>query len=87
MDSIIYKIMWKSAALIQVRMIIAEEINQCARFLGCQFIIASHSPFILGTLQAKIYNLESKEVEEAEWYELKNVQFFMNSLIKTENIL
>lgn len=45
------------------------------------------APFMLGTLQVKIYNLESKEVEEAEWYELKNVRFFMNSLIKTENIL
>ena len=55
---------------------LAEEINQCARFLGCQFIIATHSPFMLGTLQAKIYNLESTEVEEAKWYELKNVQLF-----------
>ena len=55
---------------------LAEEINQCARFLGCQFIIATHSPFMLGTLQAKIYNLESTEVEEAKWYELKNVRYF-----------
>lgn len=55
---------------------LAEEINQCARFLGCQFIIATHSPFMLGTLQAKIYNLESTEVEEDKWYELKNVRYF-----------
>ena len=55
---------------------LAEEINQCAHFLGCQFIIATHSPFMLGTLQAKIYNLESKEVETAKWYELKNVRYF-----------
>lgn len=45
-------------------------------FPGCQFIIATHSPFMLGTLQAKIYNLESTEVEEAKWYELKNVRYF-----------
>lgn len=31
---------------------------------------------MLGTLQAKIYNLESTEVEEAKWYELKNVRYF-----------
>lgn len=55
---------------------LAEEINQYARFLGCQFIIATHSPFMLGTLQAKIYNLESTEVEETKWYELKNVRYF-----------
>ena len=39
---------------------LAEEINKMARFLGCQFIIATHSPFMLGTLQAKIYNLDSE---------------------------
>lgn len=37
----------------------------------------SHSfAFMLGTLQAKIYNLELTEVEETKWYELKNVRYF-----------
>lgn len=31
---------------------LAEHINELARFFDTQFIIASHSPFILGTLRA-----------------------------------
>lgn len=58
----------------QVRL--AEEINKHARFLGCQFIISTHSPFMLGTLQAKIYNMDSPEMEETEWYNLENIRFF-----------
>lgn len=55
---------------------LAEEINQMARFLDCQFIIATHSPFMLGTLQARVYNLDTKEMEEAKWSELENVRYF-----------
>ena len=46
---------------------LAEEINKMARFLGIQFIIATHSPFMLGILNAKIYNLDTK------FYKVKNV--------------
>lgn len=55
---------------------LAEKLNQMARFLGCQFIISTHSPFMLGTLRAKIYNLDSRELEEARWTELENVRYF-----------
>ena len=60
------------------QLILAEKLNQMARFLGCQFIISTHSPFMLGTLQAKIYNLDSREFEVAEWTELDNVRAFYN---------
>ena len=56
--------------------ILAEKLNKLARFLGCQFIISTHSPFMLGTLHAKIYNLDSRELEEAKWTELENVRYF-----------
>ena len=55
---------------------LAENLNKMARFLGCQFIISTHSPFMLGTLNAKIYNLDSDELEEAKWTELENVRYF-----------
>lgn len=45
------------------QLLLAEKINQMTRFWGCQFIISTHSPFMLGTLRAKIYNLDSKEFE------------------------
>ncbi|MCI9616271.1 MAG: AAA family ATPase [Dorea sp.] len=65
---------------------LAEEINKLARFLGCQFIVATHSPFMLGTLQAKIYNLDSECMEEAKWYELENIRFFYEFFEKNRNL-
>lgn len=55
---------------------LAEKLNQMARFLGCQFIISTHSPFMLGTLHAKIYNLDAEDLAEAKWTELENVRYF-----------
>lgn len=57
----------------QIRM--AERINELARHFDSQFIIATHSPFVLGTLHAKIYNLDARPLQTAEWYELDNVRF------------
>ena len=58
--------------------ILAENLNKLARFLNCQFIISTHSPFMLGTLHAKIYNLYSSELEEAKWTELENMRYFFD---------
>lgn len=58
------------------QVLMAENINKLARFLGCQFVISTHSPFMLGTLGAKIYNLDSDELETAHWTELENVRYF-----------
>lgn len=37
---------------------------------------STHSPFMLGTLNAKIYDLDSRELEETKWTELENVRYF-----------
>ena len=63
---------------------LAEEINNMARLLQCQFIIATHSPFMLGTLHAKIYNLDKKEYDIAKWSELENVRYFYEFFKKHE---
>ena len=55
---------------------LAEEINKMARYLGVQFIIATHSPFMLGILNAKIYNLDTKDYKVQKWSELENVRYF-----------
>lgn len=57
---------------------LAQKINEMARYLGIQFIIATHSPFMLGILDAKIYNLDTKEYEVQKWSELENVKYFYN---------
>ena len=55
---------------------LAERLNEMARFLRCQFVIATHSPFLLGTLNARIYDLDSGELEERQWQQLANVRYF-----------
>ena len=62
----------------QNQVMLAEKINHAARFLGNQFIVATHSPFMLGTLVAKIYNLDSKDLEICQWNKLKNVKYFFD---------
>lgn len=63
---------------------LAEMINKMSRYLGCQFIIATHSPFMLGTLNAKVYNIEDNEVDVVKWHELKNVRCFYDFFKKNE---
>ena len=47
-----------------------------ARFFGCQFIIATHSPFILSMRGAYIYDLDSDPVRPRRWTELPNVRAY-----------
>lgn len=51
-------------------------IEDSARFLECQFIISTHSPFILAMNGAKIYNLDENPVSIEKWTDLENVQIY-----------
>ena len=51
-------------------------IEDSARFYNCQFIIATHSPFLLNLANAKIYDLDTIPVQEKKWTELKNVRIY-----------
>ncbi|NMA85500.1 MAG: AAA family ATPase [Epulopiscium sp.] len=57
-------------------------IEDSARFFGCQFIISTHSPFLLAMQGAKIYDLDENPVKVKRWTELENVrtyyEFFKN---------
>ncbi|HHW38036.1 MAG TPA: AAA family ATPase [Bacillales bacterium] len=64
---------------------LAEEINKLARFFNCQFIIATHSPFMLGTLDTEIYNLDAPLLRTYRWTELENVRFFYNFFKERKN--
>ena len=58
-----------------------EYISIAARYDGCQFIISTHSPFLLALPQAKIYDLDDRPATVKKWTELENVRayydFFM----------
>ncbi len=51
-------------------------IVECSRYCNCQFIIATHSPFLLSIPGAKIYNLDDNPVDVCNWTELENVRFY-----------
>lgn len=53
-------------------------LEESARFFGCQFIIATHSPFLLSFKGAKIYDLDEEPVDIKKWTELENVRTFYN---------
>ena len=67
------------AAGLQIKL--AEFIADSARFFGCQFIIATHSPFLLSMAGARVYDLDAVPVCERKWTELENMkvyaEFFM----------
>ena len=51
-------------------------LEDSARFFGCQFIIATHSPFLLSMRGAKIYDLDSNPVHTSRWTELPAVRAY-----------
>ena len=51
-------------------------IEDSARFFGCQFIISTHSPFLLAIEHAKIYDLDAEPVAIREWTQLENVKIY-----------
>lgn len=55
---------------------ILEIIEDCAGYLGCQFIIATHSPFLLSAKGAEIYDFDSDPVTVKRWTELDNVRLY-----------
>lgn len=57
---------------------LASIISYLARYGKCQFVIATHSPFILSMEQAKIYNLDHTPVDVCRWYELDNMKQYFN---------
>lgn len=53
-------------------------IEESVRFYNCQFIISTHSPFLLGLNYARIYNLDTIPASVTKWNELPNVLTYYN---------
>ena len=51
-------------------------LEEMARYCGCQFIIATHSPFLLAMEGARVYDLDSRPAEVKNWWELENVRIY-----------
>ena len=55
---------------------LADFLVDSARFYGCQFIISTHSPFLLAMRGARIYDLDGGPVGVRKWTELPNVRLY-----------
>lgn len=51
-------------------------IEDCVRNHGCQFIISTHSPFLLSLKGAVIYDIDSCPAEIRRWTELEHVRVY-----------
>lgn len=51
-------------------------LTDSVRFYGCQFIISTHSPFLLSMPGAEIYDLDARPVTVRAWTELENVRAY-----------
>lgn len=60
-------------------------LEDSARFFGCQFIIATHSPFLLSIKGARIYDMDEDVVDVKRWSDLKNVRAYYDFFKKYEN--
>ena len=55
---------------------LARFIESSAKHCGCQFIIATHSPFLLALPTAKIYNLDAEPATVSKFWELPNMRSY-----------
>ena len=51
-------------------------LEDSARFYRCQFVIATHSPFLLSLRGAKIHDLDGDKVEVRPWAQLPHVRAY-----------
>lgn len=55
---------------------LARFIEDSARFFGCQFVISTHSPFLLSMKGAKLYDLDDDPVDVKAWTELESIRTY-----------
>lgn len=51
-------------------------LEDSVRFYRCQFVISTHSPFLLAMRGAKIYDLDRIPVRSCRWTELEHIQAY-----------
>ena len=61
---------------VKLQIELAKFIEESARFYGCQFVISTHSPFLLSMGGAKIYDLDCVPARARKWTELENVRIY-----------
>lgn len=60
----------------EMQLKLLEFLCDSARFFDCQFIISTHSPFMLSMKEAVIYDLDERPMQVKKWTQLRNVQLY-----------
>lgn len=60
----------------EMQLELVQYIQGMARFYDCQFIMSTHSPFLLSLPFARIYNMDDVPVKTCKWTELPSVRVF-----------
>lgn len=60
----------------EMQLELAHFILNMARFYNCQFVMSTHSPFILSIPFARIYNMDEVPVKTCRWTDLPNVRLY-----------
>lgn len=55
---------------------LADYLVETARYMDCQLIISTHSPFLLSMKGAKIYDLDARPIALKNWTQLQNVRAY-----------
>lgn len=58
------------------QLVLAKRILDLARLEDCQFVIATHSPFFWGTLDARVYDLGREVWEPCVWSQLDSMRLY-----------
>ena len=61
-------------------------LEDSVRFFGCQLVLSTHSPFLLASERAKIYDLDSSPVALKKWWELENTRAFFEFFYANRNL-
>lgn len=61
-------------------------IQGAVREFRCQFIIATHSPFLLSIPDAKIYNLDTIPIKESKWNDLESMRCYFELFKNNEEL-
>lgn len=51
-------------------------LEDSVRFYRCQFILSTHSPFLLAMRGAKVYDLDARPVRDCPWTQLDHIQAY-----------
>ena len=60
----------------RLQLVLKGMIEKYAYLLNCQFIIATHSPFLLAIESAMVYDLDHCPSSVRNWYDLENVRIY-----------